>query len=307
MNENLSAPSGVWTVIKKIFALPLLWIAAAALLIVGQSVGSFTYLIFDLFPALEESDAWMTGASYVYFIGIWVVVLLVLAIIPKNRPILGALGNKVRGNTWRIFALGLAIGFGTNALCAAAALLNGDIHLRFDSFRPVSFVLILIAVFVQSSAEEVVCRGFLYQRLMRTYRSPAVAILGNALLFAALHLTNPGVSALAVVNLAVVGLLFSLAVYYFDSFWCAAAMHTTWNFTQNIVFGLPNSGNVMPYAVFKLDVGSAAQSFVYDPAFGIEGTAFACVVLALTCAGIILCGQKRSARPTDIWAAESGK
>ena len=108
MNENLSAPSGVWTVIKKIFALPLLWIAAAALLIVGQSVGSFTYLIFDLFPALEESDAWMTGASYVYFIGIWVVVLLVLAIIPKNRPILGALGNKVRGNTWRIYALGLA-------------------------------------------------------------------------------------------------------------------------------------------------------------------------------------------------------
>ena len=305
MNEKNSAPSKAQTVIKKVFSLPLLWLAVVAMMIAGQSIGSFAYLILDLFPALQESGAWVTGISYAYFLGIWIVVLLVLAVIPKNRPIFGALGGKVRGNTWKYLGVGLAIGFGTNALCAAAAILHGDIHLRFDSFRPMSFVLIFAAVFIQSSAEEVLCRGFLYQRLMRTYRSPFIAIAGNSLLFAVLHLFNPGVSALAIVNIAVVGVLFSLAVYYFDSFWCAAAIHAAWNFTQNIVFGLPNSGNVMPYAVFRLDAGSAAESFAYDPAFGIEGTLFACIVLTLTCAGIILWGRRRNARPTDIWAAET--
>ena len=30
------------------------------------------------------------------------------------------------------------------------------------------------------------------------------------------------------------------------------AVHTAWNFTQNILFGLPNSGINVPYSVFKL-------------------------------------------------------
>ncbi len=308
MNEKLSAPSAAGAVVKKILSLPLLWLAALAMLFVGQiGFSCFTALAVRLYPALAENDAWITASGYLDFLGIWIVVLLVLVLIPKNRPILGALGSGVRGNTWRNVGVGLAIGGGTNVLCAAIAMLNGDIRLYFDSFRPVSFVLIFIAVFIQSSAEEALCRGFLYQRLMRTYRSPVAAILGNVLFFAALHLANPGVSALAVVNLILCGLQFSLAMYYFDSFWCAAAIHAAWNFTQNIILGLPNSGNVMPYAVFKLDAGSAAKSFAYDPAFGIEGTAMACAVEIAVCVCLVLYGRRRSARPTDIWAAETAE
>lgn len=78
-------------------------------------------------------------------------------------------------------------------------------------------------------------------------------------------------------------------------------IHTAWNFTQNIIFGLPNSGNVVPYSIFKLDAGSAVKNFAYDPGFGIEGTALSCVVQAAVVIIIFLWGRKHGAKPTDIW------
>ena len=56
----------------------------------------------------------------------------------------------------------------------------------------------------------------------------------------------------------------SLMVYYMDSLWCAFAVHTAWNFTQNILFGLPNSGINVPYSVFKLNAATARDSFAYN-------------------------------------------
>lgn len=307
MNEKSSAPSTAKKALKKALSLLGLLLAATAISFGGGALGMTTKLLEKLFPALVDNDAWVTGEEYLEFWGIWAIGLLALALIPKNRPILGALGNKVRGNTWKYLALGLATGFGMNALCAAAAMINGDIHIYYDSFRPVSFVLLFAAVFIQSSAEEFVARCFLYQRLRRSFRSPLVAIFVNALFFGAMHLGNPGVSALAITDIVITGLLFSLVVYYLDSFWCAAAIHAAWNFTQNILLGLPNSGNVVPYSVMKLDAGSAVSSFAYDPAFGLEGTVLSCAVQMAVAVAILLWGRRRCARPTEIWAAQAEK
>ena len=48
-------------------------------------------------------------------------------------------------------------------------------------------------------------------------------------------------------------------------------IHTGWNFTQNLLFGLPNSGLVSEASVFGLDAASARNSFVYNVDFGVEG------------------------------------
>ncbi len=304
MDGQKTAPSNFKTVMEKVLTLPWLWLAGLVLMYGGGQLGSLIFYLEDLFPALADNDVWITCQTYAEFWGIWALTLLVIAAIPKDRPILGVLGNKVRGNTWKYFGIGLALGFGMNALCAAAALINGDIHIYFDSFDPVAFVIVFISVFIQSSSEEVMCRAFIYQRLRRVYRSPVVAIVGNAVMFAAYHLLNPGVSALAIANIVLCGVLFSLTVYYFDSFWCAAAIHTAWNFTQNTIFGLPNSGNVYPYSVFKLDAGSATASFAYDPLFGIEGTVSSTLVLVCASIGVLIWGLRHNARPTDIWAEQ---
>lgn len=90
--------------------------------------------------------------------------------------------------------IGIALGFGMNAFCILIASLNKDICLYFDSFKPVSFLILFLMVFIQSSAEELVCRGYLYQKLIKSYKNPLVAIIGNALFFGLLHLLNPGIT-----------------------------------------------------------------------------------------------------------------
>ena len=258
-------------------------------------------MLLGFLPFMSSTDIAMTVYMYLSFIGIWTLTLLYLRFTKKNRPILQAVGRNATGNNWKNLLLGTALGFGLNGICILAAWLNKDISLYYDSFRPVSFVIIFIAVFVQSSAEELVCRGFLYQRLRRSYQNPAVAIIGNSMLFALLHLTNEGVTILSVLNIFIVGILFSFIVCYMDSLWCAMAMHASWNFTQNILFGLPNSGIVSPYSVFRLDTAAARDSFAYNVGFGIEGTLFADMVLVLACICMYLWGRKTGRKPVSVW------
>lgn len=277
--------------------IPFLFISTVLLIFVGQILGSFLQFI----PFMTGTPAMLTATMYLEFIGIWIVALLYMRFTKKNRPILRVLGSGAKGNNWQNLLTGLGIGFGLNAVCILVAWLNKDIALYYDSFQPIYFVVIFLAVFVQSSAEELLCRGFLYQRLMRSYKKPVVAIVGNSLLFALLHLANDGVTVLSVINIFVVGILFSLMVYYMDSIWCAMAMHTAWNFTQNILFGLPNSGMVSPYSVFRLDASTARDSFAYNVGFGIEGTLLADLVLILACVGLYLWGRKYGKKPCNVW------
>ena len=213
------------------------------LIVGGQALGDYVIepglaaVLAALIPGLTDGAAWVTATLYVGFLGIWAVTLLVMFLTSRNRPMLKALGTKTKGNTLKMFAVGLGIGLGMNLLCAFIAMANGDIRLTFSSFRPISFLVIFVAVFVQSSAEELLCRVFVYHRLMRRYGKPVLAVLVNSVFFALNHIFNDGISVLAMLNIFLYGLLFSAMVVYMDSPWAAMAAHASWNFCQNILQG----------------------------------------------------------------------
>lgn len=283
-----------------------LYLETIVMVLLGQFLGVLLVegsmlLLSGIIPNIYEMPAWTTGASYAMFIGMWLVGLLWIGLSKKDRGILKTLWTAPEGNKISCFLLGIVIGTGLNGVCILVAYLNKDIVLFYDAFHPLSFVIIFICVFIQSAAEEFLCRGFLYQRLRRSYKHPAVAIFGSSLLFAILHLGNEGVTVLSIVNIVLVGILFALMVYYMDSIWCAFAVHTAWNFTQNIVFGLPNSGITVPYSVWKLDVASARNSFAYNVGFGIEGTVMADIVLLIACIVVFLWGRKFGKPPYNVW------
>jgi hypothetical protein len=48
-------------------------------------------------------------------------------------------------------------------------------------------------------------------------------------------------------------------------------IHAGWNFTQNYLFGLPNSGLVSEASIFHLDSATGISTWIYDWAFGVEG------------------------------------
>lgn len=284
--------------------LPILYLEALALIMAGQILGGILVGVFSVaLGSYIESiyDIWYTASAYAVFIGIWIVTLLFIGLSGKRRPIFQAVGPKAAGNNWKNLLLGLIIGFGLNGICILAAYLHKDIALQFESVRPISLVLIFVMVFIQSSAEELVCRGFLYQMLLKGSRRPVFAIVGNSLFFAVLHLFNQGVTVLSIINIFLFGILFSLFVYYMDSLWCAFAVHAMWNFTQNILFGLPNSGIVVPYSIFKLDAASATDSYAYNVGFGIEGTIMADIVLLAACVVLYLWGRKHGKKFLGVW------
>ena len=282
--------SAVWTCIL-----------AYLLIFIGQLLGEFVLLASGAY----KTDFGATAGLYFLFGGIWVVLFL-NALIKKNRPLFRAYGIGCKGNNALNLLIGYLIGIGMNGLAILLAWMHGDIKMYFDRFELIPFLILFAAVFVQSAAEELVCRGFIYQRVLRTYRNKYwLTVIINSVFFGLIHLGNDGVTVMAIVDLIVTGLLFSAMVYYFDSLWMAMAVHAGWNFTQSILAGLPNSGNVVPYSVFKLDAATARDSFFYNVAFGVEGTIPAIAIQLVVLAAIVAIGIKIGGKPTDIWGEQS--
>lgn len=255
--------------------------------------------------AASDLSAVFSSVMYLVDIGIWIVVLLYLRFSKTSRPILKTVTTATAGNTWANLGLGFLIGFGLNALCALAGIAAGNFSLSFVGFNLVGVLLLVVSVFIQSSAEELLCRCYLYQKTLRTTGSPVATIAITSVVFGLMHIFNSGVTVLAIVNVTLVGVLFGLMVWKLDSPWMAFAAHASWNFTQNILFGLPNSGNIVPFAIFGIADGTTPTAgFAYDPGFGIEGSGMATVMLLVGCVLVWFIGKKRAQKPTDIWAGE---
>ena len=175
-------------------------------------------------------------------------------------------------NTAQKLLIGLLLGFLTNFACILCAMIHGDIKLYLDvsaSMIPV-FIYAFIMVFIQSTSEELWCRGFMYERINIHY--PLwVSIIVNGIFFGLLHAFNPGVSVMAIVGIAICGVSYSIVRWYTGSIWIPMGIHTMWNFTQNLIFGLPNSGLVSEASIWHLDAVTGISNLIYDYSFGVEG------------------------------------
>jgi membrane protease YdiL (CAAX protease family) len=251
----------------------------------------------------EELLSFFAVASYLGTIGVWIVAPIFLRLTKRNRPILSTLTTAVSGNTPVRFLVGLGLGFGLNAICILVAVLAGNLSLEFVGSSAGLILLLFLVVFIQSSSEELLVRCYLYQRMGRITGSSVITIVVTSLLFAAMHLGNTGITAIAFINIALSGILAALLVVCLDSPWAAFAEHTAWNFTQNILFGLPNSGAPALRSVFGVATGTQPTAgFAYDPIFGVEGSGIACIVLAVACVAILLWWRSKGCpAPTNIW------
>ncbi|MBR2540470.1 MAG: CPBP family intramembrane metalloprotease [Mogibacterium sp.] len=182
---------------------------------------------------------------------------------------------------------GFIIGFIMNFACIALALVHGDIKLYFEAYlsQIPFFLFALLCVTIQSTSEELWCRGFMYERLHERYPLWVVVVV-NGTFFGLLHVFNPGATVLSIADIIICGLAFSLVRWYSGSIWIAMGIHAGWNYTQNIIFGLPNSGLVSEASIFHLDAVTGVSNLIYDYAFGVEGAlpaVFADAILGIVC------------------------
>lgn len=281
--------------------------------------------IYYILPYIEN---FFGGASYAvifideYYtptIGSFITLILVCLIIRKNRFILRSFLPKGRGknhkikviedtyspsqnNTAAMLLMGIALGGLTNFVCIYCAMIHGDIKFSFsfDAAIIPTMLFALLMVFIQSASEELWCRGFMYERICIHY--PVwVAVLINGILFGLLHIFNDGVSVLAIISIIVGGVSFTLVRWYTGSIWVPIGIHTMWNFTQNFIFGLPNSGLVSEFSILELEAAKGKSNLVYDYAFGVEGALPAIFVnLAIIAVILILAKQNGHLRELNM-------
>ncbi|MBR2544933.1 MAG: CPBP family intramembrane metalloprotease [Erysipelotrichaceae bacterium] len=290
--------------------LPVAVILSLVMTIIGPLISAVLLrlpFLNNLLHSLVYSESmYIFMNDYALFLGIWIIILLTVLVFPGNHPMFKAIGYNRRGNNLKGYLVGLLLGFGTNAFCVLMSLLTGDIKLSYYGFDFVVLAAFAVVVFIQSGAEELADRFYLYQKLRRRYRHPVVAILCNSIVFALLHTGNPGFTVVAGLQIFFVGLIFSLMVYYYNNLWGAMAFHAAWNYTQNIIFGLPNSGIVSEYSIFTLEAASARNGFFYNVRFGVEGSIGATLLLAILSVIIIYKNWKKP-ECNDVWAQSEEK
>lgn len=269
--------------------------------IVGTGIGMTIGKLFNLFSNEGNAEFLTILGDNFGFLGYWIIAFIYLFLVKSDQPILRAFGREPRGNTVKMALWGLLIGLGLNALCVGVAVFHGDIQLSFSSFPVLKLLLVFLSVLAQSGGEELLCRGVLYQRLRKGYRNPWVAILVNPIIFVLAHILATGITVWAVLSIYLVGVMFGLMVYYLDSLWMAMAAHAAWNFAQNFIFGLPNSGTVYDFSIFKLNSATARTSLCYNVEFGVEASVTAVLVFAFAVAILLFPGKKKNLKSLDVW------
>ena len=297
MNDKLKGlrrESGKW---HDIFPIAVIWAVMLcwAVFIIGCT--PLETAVVNLFSLSEKTAESLQ--FYFSFIKVWII-LIPIFLIRYNRPMLSQLALTKGGNTILGAFIGFLLGFGINGACIFFAVLMGDIKLKFSGLDPLLLLLFFVVILIQSGAEEIIDRLYLYQKLRRRYKLPIIAIIGSTIAFVGNHLFATGFSIIPAVELAVSGILLSLFVYYYDCFWAAIMFHTAWNYSQSIIFGLPNSGEVSSYSIITMDLPTARNGLFYDSVFGVEGSIGAVLILVIVIAIVVWINRSKGEKK-DLW------
>lgn len=191
----------------------------------------------------------------------------------------------VRQGCMKEYLKGIFFGFLMFSAAVLICVVTGSLKLTFtpDRFVLSSFLLFIVGYMIQGMAEEVLCRGYFLVSLGRRYPM-AAAIMLNAVAFAALHLFNPGIAPLAIINLVLFGIFASVCFIQTENIWLVGALHSVWNLLQGNVYGIKVSGMASSCSVFSSAMTEGREIF-HGGDFGLEGGLAVTVVLM---AGIVV-------------------
>ena len=280
---------------KKRHSIPSVIFIALILTFVGSIFGGVLSAIVQV-SILDLSEA-VSFVMNTYFPFIGLVILLLGYCFIKEKEIFKSMGSAgkggLQGNTFKMLVFGLVLGFASNGACILVAWLNKDLSFFLQDISPTYFVFAFVCVLIQSGAEELLSRGYMQGALMERY-GIKTAILVNGLFFGLMHIPNDGMTVLAIMNVTLYGVVMSMVTYHFRSLWFCVAHHTAWNFTQNFIFGLPNSGFAAEESLLELT--GSRQSILYDVQFGVEGGVVVCIFGLITTTVLIMRSKKNIER-----------
>lgn len=205
------------------------------------------------------------------------IVLLFCKLIQKRK--LSTLGFVKQGAA-KEYLKGMVLGFVMFSAAVFICVLTGALKLSNfgDNFGLPVFLLFTAGYMIQGMEEEVLCRGYFMVSLGRRYPM-AVAACVNSAAFAALHLLNPGIAPLAIVNLFLFGVFASICFIKTENIWMVGAIHSVWNLVQGNVYGIKVSGLETSCTLFSA-AATEGRELIHGGEFGLEGGLAVTIILA---------------------------
>lgn len=240
------------------------------------------FIVMSLFHSVLNLFSVVRGYGMGYFfigegimlLSVFIVTFLMMRFLDR-RPF-SDLGFSLKGRGkdilygFLVAVLIYAIGFGVCLLTGQIEVVG--VHLHWSDLLLSGLFFTMVAI-----VEETMMRGYVLGRLLRTRLNKFISLLISSLLFALLHLMNPNVAFLPMLNLVLGGLLLGASYLYTPNLWFPVSLHFFWNWIQGPVLGYEVSGNRFCETLFSLRL--PANNLINGGAFGFEGS-LVCTVLA---------------------------
>lgn len=281
--KNKRNEKGIWSLLDIFILTPAVYIVFSSLI----------FLALDPINGLETSTYFFEVLKFSSInLGIsFMVIVLSIGFVVKTMEHRGlkTLGFQTKRPIIK-YGLGFLIGFIMISLTTLFILLSksGQLstdHIKVSGFSALPTILIMLAGWlIQGGAEEVLARGFILPKI--TYRyNLFFGVLISSSLFSLLHLANPGIGWIPIMNLSLFGCFAALYSLYEESIIGVCGLHSAWNFFQGNVYGFLVSGTSAKGGSL-IGISPNEKTLLNGGDFGPEGGLIVSAILLL---GIIIC------------------
>lgn len=238
-------------------------------------------------PETEDDVLWRFWAELMPLAAV-VVFNLLFWLIDRRRVPLGLIGPRP--------GRAVLCGLGTGVLWIGAALavlwLSGCMTVEGVQDVPMLW-LWLVALFLNTIMQEMLVRGYLYQRIKASYNIPAAAIV-STVIFLLCHGGALEAGWLPCANIVLMSLFITAVLEVTDSLVAPVLIHFIWNSVGGVLFGGVSLAEDYPHLITITMHGNTLLS---GGVFKIEGSA---VVLVLNAVFLVIFAalawrQRRSA------------
>ncbi len=176
---------------------------------------------------------------------------------------LGLHFKNVKKDIFYGLLIGLLIIFGGFAILYA----TNQIKISKFEVNITEIIYSFLLFVVVAITEELLCRGYILRNLMLSFNK-YVALVISAVIFALLHIANPNLNILSLIDLFLAGIFLGISYIYTKNLWFPIALHFSWNFFESL-FGFNVSGQ-NTYSIIHLQINENNIFNVGE--FGFEGS-----------------------------------
>jgi membrane protease YdiL (CAAX protease family) len=247
-----------------------------AFFIIGLIGGYLKYVPQKLYLLLMVGEEQFYLFTTISFLSTLVMITLMLKFIDKKK--FKDIGFTSLKYGYKNLIVGFLIGAFSIAIIVLILSVSGAITIVKNSNTKTYYLLWGLYTFILVGLEEeLMSRGYFINALNQMGK-PWLSVLISSIIFSLMHILNPNIVFLGLLNIFLIGVLFSYMYIKTGNLWMPIGYHISWNYFQGYIFGFSVSGN----AVRGIYNAFPKNNFLSGGEFGLEGGVIATLVILIT-------------------------